>query len=257
MAENLKRAREKENTETEANLQTDLKIGDLVLVRNVNSGVFDPEYSPNYRIIAIHGNNHTAVKAPDGKVQVWLRGHIKKIDPVDKVISLLPRTEDYQKFGRKTKLLIYPDNIPDTNISLPSREQTKTISNESKIGENYQISHEESKTSSMETYGNSREQTKTISEGRKIGENYQVLHEKSKMSCIEMLNSIDYSMEETVNEVNISLVSASYPVKEESTKDEHIELKSAEELVWDRLKSFLSNKSAVKTNENSGFSFFL
>ena len=70
MAENLKRAREKENTETEANLQDDLKIGDLVLIRNVNSGVFKPKYSPNYRIIAIHGNNHIAVKAPDGKVQV-------------------------------------------------------------------------------------------------------------------------------------------------------------------------------------------
>ena len=47
MAEHLKRPREKENTETEANLQTDLKIGDLVLIRNVNSGVFDPKYSPN------------------------------------------------------------------------------------------------------------------------------------------------------------------------------------------------------------------
>ena len=95
-AENLKRAREKENTETEANLQTDLKIGDLVLVRNVNSGVFEPKYSPNYRIIAIHGNNHITVKAPDSKVQVWHRGHIKKIDPVDKVIYLLPSTEDLE-----------------------------------------------------------------------------------------------------------------------------------------------------------------
>ena len=68
--ENLKRAREKETTETEANLQNDLKIGDLVLVRNMNSCVFKPKYSPNYRIIAIYGNNHIAVKAPEGKVQV-------------------------------------------------------------------------------------------------------------------------------------------------------------------------------------------
>ena len=222
MAENLKRAREKENTETEANLQTDLKIGDLVLVRNVNSGIFEPKYSPNYRIIAIHGNNHIAVKAPDGKVQVWCRGHIKKVDPVDKVVSLLPSTEDYQKFGRKTKLLIHQDNIPDTNISLQSRKQTKTISEESGIGKNY-----------------------------------QVLREKSKMASMEMLNSIDCSIEETLSEVNVSLISASCPVIEESMKDEHIELQSAEELVWDRLKSFLSNKSVVKTNENSGFSFFL
>ena len=193
-----------------------------MLVRNVNSGVFEPKYSPSYRIIAIHGNNHIAVKAPDGKVQVQHRGHMKKIDPVDKVVSLLPSTEDYQKFGRKTKLLIHPDNILDTNISLPSREQTKTISGESVIGENY-----------------------------------QVLHEKSKTASMEMLKSIDCSIEETLNEVNISLISASCPVIEETTRDEHIELQSAEELVWDRLKSFLLNKSVVKTNENSGLSFFL
>ena len=148
MAENLKRAREKENTEIEANLQADLKIVDLVLVRSVNSGVFKPKYSPNYRIIATYENNHIAVKAPDTKVQVRHRGHIKKIDPVDKVISLLPSAEDYQKFGRKTKLLIHPDNIPDTNISLPSKKQTEMISGESEISENYQDSREKLKMSS-------------------------------------------------------------------------------------------------------------
>ena len=94
-AENLRKARQRENTGTEMNLQNDLKIGDLVLVRDINSGVFEPKYSPNYRIIAIYGNNHIAVKAPDGKVQVQRRGHIKKIDPVDKVTLLLPSTEDY------------------------------------------------------------------------------------------------------------------------------------------------------------------
>ena len=120
--ENLKQAREKESTETETTSQNDLKIGDLVLVRNVNSGVFEPKYSPNYRIIAIYGNNHIAVKAPDGKVQVQHRGHIKKIDPVDKVISLVPRLEDFKKFGRKTKLLIHPDNIPDTKYFTPKQK---------------------------------------------------------------------------------------------------------------------------------------
>ena len=106
-------------------LQNDLKIGDLVLVRDINSGVFEPKYSPNYRIIAIYRNNHIAVKASDGKVQIWRRGHIKKINPVDKVISLLPSTEDYKTFGRKTKLLIHPYNIPDTNTSLRSRKQAE------------------------------------------------------------------------------------------------------------------------------------
>ena len=69
-AENLKRTRGKENTEIDTTLQNNLKIGDLVLVRNVNSGVFEHKYSTNYRIIEIHGNNHIAIKGLDGKVQV-------------------------------------------------------------------------------------------------------------------------------------------------------------------------------------------
>ena len=193
-AENLKRAREKENTETETNLQNDIKIGDLVLVRNVNSGIFEPKYSPNYRIIAIHGNNHIAVKA---------------------------------------------------------------ISKQSKIGENYQVLCEESKTSNTEMYRNNREQSKTSSEESEIGENYQVSHEELKTSSMDRLSSVDCSIEEVFNKVNISLISASYNTKEQPPRHKHIELKSAEELVWDRLKCFLSSKPAVKANENSGFSFFL
>ena len=150
MAENIKRAREKEKVEIEMNLQNDLRVGDLVLVRNVNSGVFEPKYSPNYRMG--YGNNHIAVKAPDGKVQLWCRGHIKKIDPVDKVISLVPNAEDYEKFGRKTKLLIHPDNIPDTNISLPNREQTENAGAESEISKNYQDSLEKSRKNQPKAY---------------------------------------------------------------------------------------------------------
>ena len=171
-AENLKRARKKENTETETNLQNDLKIGDLVLVRNVSSGISKPKYSPNYRIIAIYGNNHFALKAPDCKVQVRHRGHINKIDPVDKEISLVPSAGDYQKFGRKTKLLIHPDNIPDTNISLPSRKQTEMTSEESEIGNNYQDSWEKLKMSSMKIPENNKKETKMASEESEIGENY-------------------------------------------------------------------------------------
>ena len=170
-AENLKRARQKENTETETSLQNDLKIGDLVLARDINLGVFESKYSPNYRIIAIYGNNHIAVKAPDGKVQVWHRGHIKKIDPVDKVISLLPSTEDYQKFGRKTKLLIHPDNIPNTNISLPSRKQTEATTEDSEISENYQDSREKSEISNRENTENNKLQPTMSDDESEFGEN--------------------------------------------------------------------------------------
>ena len=139
-AENLKRAREKENAEVDMDLQKKLKIGDLVLVRNINSGAFELKYSSNYKIIPIYRNNHIAVKAPDGKVQECHKGHIKTIDPVDKVVLLLLSTEDNEKFGRKTKLLLHPDNITDTKNSLPNRECAETMKEEGEISENYQDS---------------------------------------------------------------------------------------------------------------------
>ena len=113
------------------------------MVRNVNLGVFEPKYSSNCRVIAIYGNNHIAVKDTEGKVQVQCRGHIKRIDPVDKVISLIPSTEDYQKFGRKTKLLIHPSNISNTNIVLPERVNAKSTVKESENSKNYPIPHEQ------------------------------------------------------------------------------------------------------------------
>ena len=221
-AENLKRAREKESIETETNSQNDLKIGDLVLVRNINSGVFEPKYSPNYRIIAIYGNNHIAVKAPDGKVQVQHRGHIKKIDPVDKMIFFVPSAEDYQKFGRKTKLLIHPDNIPNTNISLPTKNQTEITGGESEIGENYQDSCEKLRKSTVKIPKNNKRQTKKASEGSEISKNYQDSCEKPEASNKEMLNSIDCEVQK-LNEVDFSLISAPCPATLETTRCESVE----------------------------------
>ena len=222
-AENLRRARQKENTETETSLQNDLKIRDLVLLRDINSGVFEPKYSPNYRIIAIYGNNHIAVKAPDSKVQVWCRGHIKKIDPVDKVISLLPSTEDYQKFGRKTKLLIHPDNIPDTNISLPSRKQTEVSTEDSKISKNYQELHEKLEISSRENTKNDKLQPTTMDNDSEFGENYQNSRKRSKTLNMGMLNSID-GPDESLNQINISLISAPCPASVKVTVDRNAEV---------------------------------
>ena len=201
-----------------------MKIGDLVLVRNINSVVFKLKYSPNYRIIAIYGNYHIAVKAPDGKVQVRCRGHIKKIDPVDKVISLVPNAKDFEQFGRKTKFLIHPDNIPDTNISLPSRKQFEMADGESEIRENYHGLHEKLRKSAVKISKNSKGQTKKAVEGSKISENYQNPHEKPKMSNIEMLNSIDCTVQKS-NKVDFSPISASCPATLETTRGESVETK--------------------------------
>ena len=127
---------------------------------------------------------------------------------------------------------------------------------ESEIGENYHDSHEKLKKSTMRIPENSKRLTEKASKESEIGENYQDSHQKSKMSNIEMLNSIDCSVE-TLNEVNVSLISAPCPAKVKATIGESIEVQQTEELVWDKLKKLLSNKPAVTTNENSGFSFFL
>ena len=56
-AENVKRAREgRDPTESHAQ-KNGFNVNDLVLVRDVTSGVFAPRYSPTYRIVAIHGPN--------------------------------------------------------------------------------------------------------------------------------------------------------------------------------------------------------
>ena len=108
------------------------------------------------------------------------------------MVSLLPSTEDYDKFGRKTKLLLHPDNIPDTKISLPNREGAETMKEESEISENYQDSLEKLEISLMKESGVDQLPHTTTEAKSEFGENYQNLLEKWKTSNTEMLKCIDY-----------------------------------------------------------------
>ena len=121
------------------------------------------------------------------------------------MISLVPSVEDFEKFGRKTKLLIHTENIPDTNISLPSKKQIEVADGESEISKNYHGSHEKA----VKWSG--------------ISENYQNPHEKPKMLNIEMLNSIDCTVQKS-NKVDFSLISASCPATLETTRGENVEI---------------------------------
>ena len=100
-AENIHRARKKEpRKETSSKLQ----VGDLVFVRDPDSGVFKPIYSLNYQIIAIHGANRIEVQDEKGHKSVRGAGHMKRIEPVDKVCQQLPPEEMYKQFGRASEL---------------------------------------------------------------------------------------------------------------------------------------------------------
>ena len=118
-AENIRRARERElRKETPSKLQ----VGDLVFVRDPDSGVFEPCYSPNYRIIAIHGANRIEVQDEKGHKSVRRAGHVKRIEPVDKVCQQLSPEEVYKQFGRASKLLLHPKAVP--HIILMEKENT-------------------------------------------------------------------------------------------------------------------------------------
>ena len=56
-----------------------------------------------------------------GHKSVRQTGHVKKIEPVDKVCHQLPPKEIYQKFGRASKLLIHPKDIPDIKLLIPNK----------------------------------------------------------------------------------------------------------------------------------------
>ena len=69
-AKNVKRAREGRDLTESDNQRDNFKINDLVLVRAVTSGAFAPRYSPNYRIVVIHGLNRIVVRDEKGNKTV-------------------------------------------------------------------------------------------------------------------------------------------------------------------------------------------
>ena len=112
-AENIRRAREKVPRKE---VSSKLQVGDFVFVRDPDSDVFEPSYSPNYQIIAIHSSNRIEVQDEKGHGSVRRAGHVKRVEPVDKVCQQLPPEEVYKQYGRTTKLLLHPKDVPNINL---------------------------------------------------------------------------------------------------------------------------------------------
>ena len=114
-AENLRKAREQKGKKKEEDtVRKDIKfkVGDLVLVKDVTAKVFEARYMPNYRIVAIYGHNHIGVKDEAGKVTVRKAAHVKPVQLCDKMTDQLPDVKVFNDFGRATKLLIHPKDVP-------------------------------------------------------------------------------------------------------------------------------------------------
>ena len=123
VAGNLQKAR-KSMTSVHFPQPNKLKTEDSVMIKDHTAGPFDPVYKGNYRIIAIKGNQVKVTPAEGGKNQMVHITDVKYILPADNVIAKLP---DYNWFGRKTKLRLNPQNIPDLNWELAIMANTKLI----------------------------------------------------------------------------------------------------------------------------------
>ena len=91
--------------------------------------MFEPHYSPNYQIITIHGANRIEVQDEKGHRSVRRAGHVKRIEPVDKVCQQLLPEEVYKQFGRASKLLLHPKDVPDVKLV----EEKETINCENRL----------------------------------------------------------------------------------------------------------------------------
>ena len=122
-AENVKRAREGRDPAESTRRRNDFKVNDLVPVRDPTSGAFAPRYMPNYRIVAIHGPNRITVRDEKGNESVRRAFHLKVCDLKQKVTSMVPDQDEYDKFGRSTKLLMHPKDIPSVQFDSGTRKK--------------------------------------------------------------------------------------------------------------------------------------
>ena len=126
-AENVKRAREGRDPAKTTAHKNDFKVNDLVLVRDVTSGAFASRYMPNYQIVAIHGPNRIMVRDEGGNETVRRASHLKVCDLKAKVASMVPEQSEYSSFGRSTKLLLHPKDIPDLQFTPETEDKGKIL----------------------------------------------------------------------------------------------------------------------------------
>ena len=112
---NLKIAREKRRP----NLIIDSKIreGDLVLIKNHVAKAFQPRFKGNFRVIKQKGNQVEIRPAEGGETTQVHVMDVKKVIPAEHFATQLP---DYNKMGRLTKLRLSPKSIPDLDWQLAS-----------------------------------------------------------------------------------------------------------------------------------------
>ena len=115
VATNLKYAREKR--QPKIYVESKLKEGDLVLIKDHTAKAFQPRFKGNFRIVT----QREVKPAEGGKLSKFYVTDVKKVLPADQAISQLP---DYNRLGRLTKLRLNPKDIPDLKWQITSELNT-------------------------------------------------------------------------------------------------------------------------------------
>ena len=83
---------------------SDLKIGQLVLIKNHTASTFQPKYLADHRVIKIVNDSTVIVSSPDGKEKKCNIHHVKAISLTTAFTSAL---EEFQKSIAKEGLKSY------------------------------------------------------------------------------------------------------------------------------------------------------
>ena len=121
VVQNIRKAREKLPKKEEE--PHNFKVNNMVLVKDPDAAVFEPRYQPNFRVTAIFGNNRIEVKDEKGHKSLRRSAHVKYIAPSEKVIQQLPSEQVVKNYGRSTKLLLAPKDIPDLHFDVTDKKE--------------------------------------------------------------------------------------------------------------------------------------
>ena len=121
VVQNIRKAREKLPKKEEE--PHNFKVNDMVLVKDPDAAVFEPRYQPNFRVTAIFGNNRIEVQDERGHKSIRRSAHVKYIAPSEKVIQQLPSEQVLKNYGRSTKLLLAPKDVPDLQFDAAERKE--------------------------------------------------------------------------------------------------------------------------------------
>ena len=113
VTENLRCARDA--SKSVGQLKGPIRPNQLVTLKVHVRKALAPQYEGNYRIVSIKGNQVELAREGTVQPMKWYHvSHVKLLLKASEVVKHLPA---YDTFGRKTKLAIQPENVPNTRLN--------------------------------------------------------------------------------------------------------------------------------------------